>query len=78
MCYIPSPLPPQSVANLTTNVGKTVHLPCRVRQVGSNTVAWVRNRDSSILAIEEDTIVQDPRFLAVKEERRGEWTLIIR
>ena len=30
----------------------------RVKQVGRNTVAWVRKSDSRILSIEEDTIVQ--------------------
>ena len=30
----------------------------RVKQVGRNTVAWVRKFDSRILSIEEDTIVQ--------------------
>jgi len=69
---------PQSISNITVRVGETVHMPCRVRQVGTNTVAWVRNRDSSILAIEEDTIVQDSRFFVVKSEDRGEWMLIIK
>jgi len=69
---------PQSVGNLTTSVGNTVHLPCRVKQVGRNTVAWVRKSDSRILSIEEDTIVQDNRFLAVKAPSREEWTLVIR
>jgi len=69
---------PQSVGNLTTSVGNTVHLSCRVKQVGRNTVAWVRKSDSRILSIEEDTIVQDNRFLAVKAPARGEWTLVIR
>lgn len=69
---------PGSVSNLTVSLGETVHLPCRVKQVGTNSVAWVRNRDSSILSIEEDTIVRDHRFLAVTDQHRGEWTLIIR
>jgi len=67
---------PQSVSNMTALVGETVHLPCRVRQVGTYTVAWVRNKDSSILAIDQDTIIQDNRFLAVKSME--EWMLIIK
>ena len=67
---------PHSVSNLTALVGETVHLPCRVKQVGSYTVAWVRNKDSSILAVDQDTIIQDSRFLAVK--RNEEWMLIIK
>jgi len=69
---------PHSVSNITVRVGETVHLPCRVRQVGTNTVAWVRNKDSSILAIDEDTIIQDSRFFVVKSEDREEWMLIIK
>ena len=49
-----------------------------VKQVGRNAVAWVRSRDARILAIEEDRIVGDPRFLVVRARDRGEWTLIIR
>jgi len=69
---------PHSVANVTARVGETVHLPCRVRQVGTNTVSWVRNKDSHILAIEEDTIIQDNRFFVIKSEDRNEWMLIIK
>jgi len=67
---------PHSVSNMTALVGETVHLPCRVRQVGTYTVAWVRNKDSSILAIDQDTIIQDNRFLAIKSMQ--EWMLIIK
>ena len=69
---------PHSVANVTARVGETVHLPCRVRQVGTNSVSWVRNKDSHILAIEEDTIIQDNRFFVIKSEDRNEWMLIIK
>ena len=46
--------------------------------MGLSTVSWVRNRDSSILSIEEDKVVTDPRFFTVKDKARGEWTLVIR
>lgn len=66
------------ILNLTVMVGQTVHLPCRVKQVGTNTVSWVRNTDSSILSIDKDKIVQDKRFKIVQSEDRNDWILIIK
>ena len=44
----------------------------RVKQVGRNTVAWVRKSDSRILSIEEDTIVQ---VIMQKKKILGGWDI---
>ena len=66
--------------NISVKVGDTAHMPCRVEQVGSNIVSWVRNTDYSIIAIDEDTITHDSRFFVVKstEPLALEWMLVIR
>ena len=64
--------------NLTAVVGRTLHLPCTVRQLGTNSLAWVRSRDSSILSIDTDIITHDARFRIVESEDRQDWVLIIR
>jgi len=66
------------VMNQTAVLGHTVHLPCHVKQLGSNSLAWVRNRDSSIISIDTDVITHDNRFRIVESENREDWVLIIR
>lgn len=66
------------VMNLTAVLGHTVHLPCHVKQLGTNALAWVRNRDSSILSIDTDIITHDSRFRIVDSEDKQDWVLIIR
>ena len=66
------------VLNLTAVLGHTVHLPCHVKQLGTNALAWVRNRDSSILSIDTDIITHDSRFRIVDSEDKQDWVLIIR
>ena len=61
-----------SSTNITVREGETAHLSCKVRQVGTYTVSWVRTKDSRILAIEEDRVVPDNRYYAYKEKRREE------
>ena len=66
------------VMNITAVLGHTVHLPCHVKQLGTNALAWVRNRDSSILSIDTDIITHDSRFRIVDSEDKQDWVLIIR
>ena len=66
-----------TAGNITVRVGDIAHLPCRVHQVRNYTVSWIRNRDSAILAIDGDTIVNDRRITIIKTERRGDWVLSI-
>ena len=58
--------------------GQTVHLPCHVKQLGNNNLAWVRSNDSTILSIDTDIVTHDPRFRIVESGHREDWVLIIR
>ena len=58
--------------------GQTVHLPCHVKQLGKNNLAWVRSNDSTILTIDTDIVTHDKRFRIVESDNREDWVLIIR
>ena len=64
--------------NLTVAEGQTVHLPCHVKQLGTNSLAWVRSSDSSILSIDTDIVSQDSRLRIVESDNKEDWVLIIR
>ena len=66
-----------TAGNVTVRAGDVAHLPCRVHQVRNYTVSWIRNRDSAILSIDGDTIVNDRRITIIKTERRGDWVLSV-
>ena len=66
------------VVNLTVGERKTVHLPCQVRQLASNSLSWVRNTDSTIISIDTDIVTHDKRFMIIESSNRESWVLIIR
>ena len=70
--------PVVQVMNLTVSEGQTVHLPCHVKQIGNNNLAWVRSNDSTILSIDTDIVTHDKRFRIVESGHREDWVLIIR
>ena len=49
-----------------------------VYQVRNYSVSWVRTRDSAILSIDGETVVQDVRVTVVRHPARGDWLLSIR
>lgn len=64
--------------NVTTQVGSSAILPCVVKQVGSNTVSWVRKRDSHILTVDKTVFISDPRFRILRLESGSDWDLHIK
>lgn len=65
--------------NITTQIGSSAILPCVVKQVGSNTVSWVRKRDSHILTVDKTVFISDPRFRILRLEESGnDWDLHIK
>ena len=73
-----SGLSQSKVMNLTAGEGQTIHLPCRVNQLGTASLSWVRTRDSTIISIDTDIITHDKRFMIVESSNRESWVLIIR
>ncbi|XP_001599666.2 zwei Ig domain protein zig-8 [Nasonia vitripennis] len=64
--------------NVTGLVGKTVHLVCRVKNLGNRTVSWIRHRDIHLLTVGRYTYTSDQRFEALHAPHSEEWTLRIR
>lgn len=65
-------------ANVTGLVGKTVHIVCKVKNLGNRTVSWVRHRDIHLLTVGRYTYTSDQRFEAMHSPHTEEWSLRIR
>ncbi|KAF2878904.1 hypothetical protein ILUMI_27264 [Ignelater luminosus] len=60
---------------VTTTVGQTAHLYCRVRNLGDRAVSWIRKRDLHILTVGILTYTNDQRFQSLHTDGSDEWTL---
>ncbi|XP_014212893.2 zwei Ig domain protein zig-8-like [Copidosoma floridanum] len=65
-------------SNYTALVGKTAHLHCIVRNLGNQTVSWIRHRDTHLLTAGRYTYTSDQRFEALHAPHSDEWTLRVR
>ncbi|XP_044249603.1 zwei Ig domain protein zig-8 isoform X1 [Drosophila takahashii] len=64
--------------NVTSLVGKTGHLNCRIKNLGNKTVSWIRHRDLHLLTVSESTYTSDQRFTSIYNKQTGDWTLQIK
>ncbi|XP_069190529.1 zwei Ig domain protein zig-8 [Procambarus clarkii] len=69
---------PGVTSNVSAVEGQTAHLVCRVNNLGTKTVSWIRHRDTHILTVGSFTYTSDHRFSALHREGTNEWTLQIR
>ncbi|XP_071531821.1 neural cell adhesion molecule L1-like [Panulirus ornatus] len=69
---------PSVTSNVSAVEGQTAHLVCRVNNLGTKTVSWIRHRDTHILTVGSFTYTSDHRFSALHREGTNEWTLQIR
>nr|CAH0106206.1 unnamed protein product [Daphnia galeata] len=69
---------PFTTADISVQVGSNAILPCRVRQAGNRSVSWVRKGDGHLLAVGDDTFINDGRFQAQRIASSDTWTLQIR
>ncbi|KAK7066549.1 hypothetical protein SK128_017352 [Halocaridina rubra] len=63
--------------NVSTVLGKTASLRCRVLDRGNKTVSWIRHRDLHLLTVDQYTYTSDQRFQALYEPSTGDWVLIV-
>ncbi|XP_075210373.1 zwei Ig domain protein zig-8-like [Lycorma delicatula] len=63
--------------NVSTLVGQTTLLQCRVKHVGDRTVSWMRKRDLHILTSNIFTYTGDARFSVLHPEGSDDWNLRI-
>ncbi|XP_065165689.1 hemicentin-1-like isoform X2 [Atheta coriaria] len=61
--------------DVTSTVGQTAHLHCRVRNLGDRAVSWIRKRDLHILTVGILTYTNDQRFQSLHTDGSDEWTL---
>ncbi|XP_047356760.1 zwei Ig domain protein zig-8-like [Vespa velutina] len=64
--------------NVTTAVGQTAFLHCRVHHMGDKEVSWMRKRDMHILSAGILMYTSDLRFLVIHPENSENWTLQIK
>jgi hypothetical protein len=61
--------------NITTLVGSTAYLKCRVKNIGNKTVSWVRHRDIHLLTVGKFSYTSDNRFQCIHDIDAEEWIL---
>ncbi|KAG8201003.1 hypothetical protein JTE90_021465 [Oedothorax gibbosus] len=64
--------------NITTQLGQTVYLHCKVHNLGDKVVSWIRRRDFHVLTVALNTYTADDRFVAVNMDRSEDWMLQIK
>ncbi|XP_042213282.1 lachesin-like [Homarus americanus] len=65
--------------NITTSVGQTTYLHCRVALLGDMAqVSWMRKRDLHVLSSGLVVFASDQRFQVIHPERSENWTLQIK
>ncbi|XP_055940313.1 zwei Ig domain protein zig-8-like [Argiope bruennichi] len=64
--------------NVTTQLGQTVYLHCKVHNLGDKVVSWIRRRDFHVLTVALNTYTADDRFVAVNMDRSDDWMLQIK
>lgn len=64
--------------NVTSLVGRTAHLNCRIRNLGNKTVSWIRHRDLHLLTVGETTYTSDQRFTSIYNKLTEDWSLQIK
>lgn len=61
--------------NITTLVGNTAYMKCRVKNIGNKTVSWVRHRDIHLLTVGKFSYTSDNRFQCIYDVDAEEWIL---
>ncbi|XP_031337215.1 uncharacterized protein LOC116166399 [Photinus pyralis] len=64
--------------NVTSFVGRSAFLSCRVRNLGNKSVSWIRHRDIHILTVGDYTYTSDQRFQVTYHRETDDWTLQIK
>ncbi|XP_053641227.1 interference hedgehog [Cherax quadricarinatus] len=67
----------QESLNVTGLLGKTAVLNCRVKNIGNNTVSWIRHRDIHLLTVGGFTYTSDARVSARHVDGSEDWLLLV-
>ncbi|XP_058458635.1 uncharacterized protein LOC131435115 isoform X1 [Malaya genurostris] len=63
---------------VTSQVGSTAHIPCRIHHIGEGVVSWIRRKDYHLLTVGLTTYSSDERFSATHLLNSEDWTLQIK
>lgn len=66
------------VENHTVQMGGTALLPCVIKNLGNESVSWIRMRDAYILTVDEEVFISDPRISTIHQDNSLSWTLQIK
>ncbi|TRY67431.1 hypothetical protein TCAL_05246 [Tigriopus californicus] len=64
--------------NITASKSKTTHLVCRIKNLGNQTVSWLRHSDTHLLTTGLYTFTPERRFSAIHRSSSEDWVLEIR
>ncbi|XP_052896507.1 uncharacterized protein LOC128303558 [Anopheles moucheti] len=63
---------------VTSQIGSTAHVPCRIHHIGEGVVSWIRRKDYHLLTVGLTTYSSDERFSATHLQNSEDWTLQIK
>lgn len=66
-----------NVEYINAILGQDVVLPCKVKNLGSHNILWLRLKDGDVIAYDNMTVTQDHRFM-LEKRFESESNLIIR
>ncbi|CAG0902495.1 unnamed protein product [Darwinula stevensoni] len=67
-----------SMSNVSAQATWNAFLPCKITDLGQDTLTWIRQGDFTILTSGRTRYTSDDRFIAHHNESLGTWTLQIK
>jgi hypothetical protein len=61
--------------NITIMQGENAYLVCVVRELGNNSISWIRHNDINLLSVGKFKYTQDPRYQIFHNSHNDTWTL---
>ncbi|KAL7028349.1 hypothetical protein ACKWTF_005810 [Chironomus riparius] len=69
---------PTISTNITVMQGESAYMVCVVRNLGNNSISWIRHNDINLLSVGIFKYTQDPRYQIFHNSHNDTWTLKIR
>lgn len=66
---------PTISTNITVMQGESAYMVCVVRNLGNNSISWIRHNDINLLSVGIFKYTQDPRYQIFHNSHNDTWTL---
>lgn len=66
---------PTISTNITVLQGENAYMVCIVRNLGNNSISWIRHNDINLLSVGIFKYTQDPRYQIFHNTHNDTWTL---